>query len=70
MKKYKIKLIKKYSFVLDGENKKDIENQVNIILQENNILDLPYVRKSLKIKIKELREDRNIENIFKPCFRK
>ncbi len=62
MKKYKIKLIKKYSFVLDGENKKDIENQVNIILQENNILDLPYVRKSLKIKIKELREDRNIEN--------
>lgn len=62
MKKYKIKLIKKYSFVLDGENKKDIENQVNTIMQENNILDLPYVRKSLKIKIKELREDRNIEN--------
>jgi len=62
MKKYKIKLIKKYSFVLDGENKKDIENQVNTIMQENNILDLPYVRKSLKIKIKELREDRNPEN--------
>ena len=62
MKKYKIKLIKKYSFVLDGENKKDIENQVNTIMQENNILDLPYVKKSLKIKIKELREDRNIEN--------
>lgn len=62
MKKYKIKLIKKYSFVLDGENKKDIENQVNTIMQENNILDLPSVRKSLKIKIKELREDRNIEN--------
>lgn len=62
MKKYKIKLIKKYSFVLDGENKKDIENQVNTTMQENNILDLPYVRKSLKIKIKELREDRNPEN--------
>ena len=62
MKKYKIKLIKKYSFVLDGENKKDIENQVKTIMQENNILDLPYVRKSLKIKIKELREDRNPEN--------
>ena len=62
MIKYKIKLIKKYSFVLDGENKKDIENQVNTIMQENNILDLPYVRKSLKIKIKELREDRNPEN--------
>lgn len=62
MKKYKIKLIKKYTFVLDGENKKDIENQVNTIMQENNILDLPYVRKSLKIKIKELREDRNLEN--------
>ena len=62
MKKYKIKLIKKYTFVLDGENKKDIENQVNTIMQENNILDLPYVRKSLKIKIKELREDRNHEN--------
>lgn len=62
MKKYKIKLIKKYSFILDGENKKDIENQVNTIMQENNILDLPYVRKSLKIKIKELREDRNTEN--------
>lgn len=62
MKKYKIKLIKKYSFILDGENKKDIENQVKTIMQENNILDLPYVRKSLKIKIKELREDRNPEN--------
>ena len=62
MKKYKIKLIKKYTFVLDGENKKDIENQVNTIMQENNILDLPYVRKSLKIKIKELREDRNPES--------
>ena len=62
MKKYKIKLIKKYSFLLDGENKKDLENQVNTIMQENNILDLPYVRKSLKIKIKELREDRNPEN--------
>ena len=62
MKKYKIKLIKKYTFVLDGENKKDIENQVNTIMQENNILDLPYVIKSLKIKIKELREDRNPEN--------
>lgn len=62
MKKYKIKLIKKYSFILDGENKKDIENQVKTIMQENNILDLPYVRKSLKIKIKELREDRNTEN--------
>ena len=41
MKKYKVKIVKRYSFTLDGENKLDIQNQVNTIVNHTKILDLP-----------------------------
>lgn len=59
MKKFKIKVTKKYSFTLEGDTKEDINNQVNNIINETRILDLPYVRKNISVKIKELRKDRN-----------
>ncbi len=60
MKKYKVKIVKRYSFTLDGENKLDIQNQVNTIVNHTKILDLPYVRKNVSVKIKELRK----ENVY------
>lgn len=60
MKKYKIKITKKYTFTLDGEDRNDINNQVNTIMNESNILDLPYVRKNVRVKIKELRSEEGL----------
>ena len=60
MKKYKIKITKKYTFTLDGEDRNDINNQVNTIMNESNILDLPYVRKNVRVKIKELRSEQGL----------
>lgn len=60
MKKYKIRIIKKYTFTLDGEDRNDINNQVNTIMNESNILDLPYVRKNVRVKIKELRSEEGL----------
>lgn len=53
MKRYKIKVIKKYDFNLDGENKKDVRNTVNYILNDTKILDLPYVKKDIKISVRK-----------------
>lgn len=60
VKKYKVKIVKRYSFTLDGENKLDIQNQINTIVNHTSILDLPYVRKNVSVKIKELRK----ENVY------
>lgn len=60
MKKYKIRITKKYTFTLDGEDRNDINNQVNTIINESNILDLPYVRKNVRVKIKELRSEEGL----------
>ena len=60
MKKYKIKITKKYTFTLDGEDRNDINNQVSTIMNESNILDLPYVRKNVRVKIKELRSEEGL----------
>lgn len=63
MRRYKITIIKKYIFNLNGEDKENINNQVNTIMNESNILDLPYVRKNIKVKIKRIRRnDINEEN--------
>lgn len=65
MKKYKIKLVKRYSFTLDGEDKEYIKQQVNTIVNHTKILDLPYVRQNISVKIRELKngkEDMNEEN--------
>lgn len=57
MKKYKVKVVKRFSFTLDGENKEDVRNQVDTVVNHSNILNLPYVRKNVSIKIKELRKE-------------
>jgi len=63
MKRYKIKISKKYVFNLSGEDREEINKQVNTIMNESNILDLPYVKKYIKVKIKRIRrKDINEEN--------
>lgn len=61
MGRYRIKIIKKYSFDLDGKNSEDINNQVDTIMNESHILDLPYVVKKVKVKIKKIRRRNNNE---------
>jgi len=55
MKRYKIIISKKYVFNLSGEDKDEINKQVNTIMNGSNILDLPYVKKYIKVKIKRIR---------------
>ena len=63
MKRYKIIISKKYVFNLSGEDREEINKQVNTIMNESNILDLPYVKKYIKVKIKRIRrKDINEEN--------
>lgn len=45
MKKYRIKITKKYIFDLDDKSNKNIFDQVNFVLYETEILDMPYVKK-------------------------
>lgn len=59
VKKYKVKLVKRYSFTLEGENKEYIKEQVNTILNHSKILDLPYVRKNISVKIRELKNGKD-----------
>lgn len=61
MKRYRIKIIKKYTFDLSGENKEDINSQVNTVMNESHILDLPYVKKNVRVKIREIRKGNNDE---------
>ncbi len=46
MKKYRIKITKKYIFDLDDKSNKNIFDQVNFVLYETEILDMPYVKKT------------------------
>ena len=59
MERYRI--IKKYKFDLSGENKEDISSQVNTIMNESHILDLPYVTKNIRVKIRKIRKEYNDE---------
>ncbi len=61
MKRYRIKIVKKYTFNLSGEDKEDINNKVNDVMNESNILNLPYVKKDVKVKIREIRKGNNDE---------
>ena len=61
MERYRIKIIKKYKFDLSGENKEDINSQVNTIMNESHILDLPYVTKNIRVKIRKIRKVYNDE---------
>lgn len=55
MSDYKVKLIKKYEFTLNGISKKDIAEKVSYIQNKSKILDLPIVKKITILKIKKLR---------------
>ena len=61
MERYRIKIIKKYKFDLSGEYKEDISSQVNTIMNESHILDLPYVTKNIRVKIRKIRKEYNDE---------
>lgn len=61
MKRYRIKITKKYTFDLSGENKEDVSSQVDTVMNESHILDLPYVRKNVRVKIREIRKGNNDE---------
>lgn len=56
LNKYKIRIIKRYDFELDGTSEQNIREQVDYIMTQTKILDMPYVRKSTKMKIKKNRE--------------
>ena len=53
LKRYKIRLIKKYEFELDGISEDDVKRQVCYIMGRNDLLNLPYIKKNITIKIKE-----------------
>lgn len=61
MKRYRIKIIKKYTFDLSGENKEDVNSQVNTVMNESHILDFPYVKKIVRVKIRKIRKGNNDE---------
>ena len=54
--KYKIRIIKKYGFELEGKSQQDIQEQINYIMSKTKILDMPYVRKTIRTKIKKAHE--------------
>ena len=55
MERYKVIVIKKYVFDLDGKDKKGVMEQLDYIVSETKLLDMPYVKKNLKVKIKKIR---------------
>lgn len=61
MNTYKIKVIKRYSFTLNGENKEEAKEQVDFIISDSKILDLPYVRKNISVKIREIKSGKDDE---------
>lgn len=56
MERYKVVVIKKYVFDLDGKDKKGVMEQLDYIVNETKLLDMPYVKKDLKVKIKKLKK--------------
>ena len=55
MERYKVIVIKKYVFDLDGKDKKGVMEQLDYIVNETKLLDMPYVKKEFKSKIKKIR---------------
>ena len=53
MERYKVIVIKKYVFDLDGKDKKGVMEQLDYIVNETKLLDMPYVKKDLKVKTYE-----------------
>ena len=59
LKRYRVKLVKKYNFDLDGVSEEDIIEQVNYIMTQTHLLDMPYVDKIVKLKIRKINEGKN-----------
>lgn len=59
LKRYRVKLVKKYNFDLDGVSEEDIIEQVNYIMTQTHLLDMPYVDKIVKLKIRKINERKN-----------
>ena len=59
LKRYRVKLVKKYCFDLDGVSEEDIIEQVNYIMTQTHLLDMPYVDKIVKLKIRKINERKN-----------
>ena len=55
MERYKVVVIKKYVFDLDDQDKNGVVEQLDYIVNETKLLDMPYVKKDLKVKIKKIR---------------
>lgn len=58
MEKYKIKIVKKYNFTLNGIDREDIEEKVETILRKNvlSLLD-KYDESKTIVNIKKIRKD-------------
>ena len=54
LRRYKVKIVLKYSFDLDGCSKDDIREQVDYILTKPLILTLQGVKGSKRVKVKEI----------------
>lgn len=61
MSRFKIKLIKTWNFSLNAESKEEVERKVIEMMNETVILELPEVKKRIRLKIKEIKE-RNYDN--------
>ena len=48
LSRYKVRLIKKYDFDLDGKSEKDIKEQVDYIKNHTKIIEKQYVKKEFK----------------------
>lgn len=59
LNRYKVRLIKRYDFELDGKDENDIRQQVDYIQTQTKILDLPSVKKTIRVKVKKINEGRN-----------
>lgn len=55
MERYKVILTKKYIFDLDGKDKNGVMEQLDYIVNETKLLDMPYVKKDVRIKIKKIK---------------
>ena len=61
MSRFKIKLIKTWNFSLSSESKQEVEKKVYEMMNDTVILELPEVKKRIRLKIKEVK-DRNYDN--------
>lgn len=55
MEKYKVVVIEK----LNDKDKEWVMEQLDYIVNETKLLDMPYIKKNLKVKIKKIKRKKN-----------